>query len=90
MTLRARAAAWEETAVHKSPTKSRRGLRPGPIHPHRSADHELRRCHQLAKQLAEALEVADLRGLQIVAAGIRERVWAQLAQIADVDEGADG
>jgi hypothetical protein len=54
-----------------------------PKAPHVVQDHELRRCYDLAKRLAEALDVADLPGLHHQAVDIRERVFGQINQLAE-------
>lgn len=59
-----------------------------PADPHRSAarhmcDAELRRAYLAAKNLAEALEVADLRFLHRIAVAVREEIFLELVALND-------
>jgi hypothetical protein len=68
-------------APQKLSTESRELARPSPDRPHVTVGHELMRAYQLAKSLAEALEVAHLPEAHREAVRLREWLWMQWASL---------
>lgn len=71
-------------------TDSREHRQPSTDRPHTPVAHELRRAYELAKSLAEALEVANLRAAHAEAVRLREVVFEAWAALGDDGEVVPG